>query len=43
MKIPRPLALAAGPVLGAIALRALAGTLRIRASGIREIARAPNR
>jgi hypothetical protein len=30
MKIPGPLALAAGPVLGAIALRALAGTLRIR-------------
>jgi lysophospholipid acyltransferase (LPLAT)-like uncharacterized protein len=30
MKIPGPLALAAGPVLGAIALRALAGTLRVR-------------
>ncbi len=30
MKIPGPLALAAGPVLGAIGLRALAGTLRVR-------------
>jgi lysophospholipid acyltransferase (LPLAT)-like uncharacterized protein len=30
MKIPGPLALAAGPVLGVIALRVLAGTLRIR-------------
>jgi len=30
MKIPGPLALAAGPVLGAIALRMLAGTLRLR-------------
>ncbi|HEX9748871.1 MAG TPA: lysophospholipid acyltransferase family protein [Methylomirabilota bacterium] len=30
MKIPAPLALAAGPVLGAIALRLLAGTLRVR-------------
>jgi len=30
MKIPGPLALAAGPVLGAIALRMLAGTLRVR-------------
>jgi len=30
MKIPTPLALAAGPVLGAIALRLLAGTLRVR-------------
>ena len=30
MKIPTPLALAAGPVLGAIALRVLAGTLRVR-------------
>ena len=30
MKIPARLALAAGPVLGAIALRLLAGTLRVR-------------
>jgi lysophospholipid acyltransferase (LPLAT)-like uncharacterized protein len=30
MKIPGPLALAAGPALGAIALRVLAGTLRVR-------------
>jgi len=30
MKVPAPLALAAGPALGALALRALAGTLRIR-------------
>ena len=30
MRIPGPLALAAGPVLGAIVLRALAGTLRVR-------------
>jgi lysophospholipid acyltransferase (LPLAT)-like uncharacterized protein len=30
MKIPEPLARAAAPVLGAIALRALAGTLRVR-------------
>jgi len=30
MKIPGPLALAAGPIAGAIALRCLAGTLRVR-------------
>ena len=30
MKIPGPLALAAGPALGVIALRVLAGTLRVR-------------
>lgn len=30
MKIPGPLAVAVGPVLGAIALRLLAGTLRVR-------------
>ncbi|MEX2220937.1 MAG: lysophospholipid acyltransferase family protein [Candidatus Rokuibacteriota bacterium] len=29
MKIPAPLALAAGPILGAIALRVLGGTLRV--------------
>ncbi len=30
MKIPAPLALAAGPALGTIAVRMLAGTLRVQ-------------